>query len=78
MEEQMSQREVVFVDAMRSAFGRMGGTLRDVLPNNLAVIVIKGLLEKTKIAERGKVDCVMLGSAFGSVNTPNMSRWVTL
>jgi acetyl-CoA acetyltransferase family protein len=74
----MSQREVVFVDGMRSAFGRMGGTLRDVLPNNLAVIVIKGLLEKTKIAEKGKVDCVMLGSAFGSVNTPNMSRWVTL
>lgn len=74
----MSQREVVFVDGVRSAFGRMGGTLRDVLPNQLAVIIIKGLMEKTKIAEKAKVDCVMLGSAFGSVNTPNMSRWVTL
>lgn len=74
----MSQREVVFVDAMRSPFGRMGGLLRDVLPNPLAAIVIKGLLEKTKILERGKVDALMLGSAFGSVNTPNMSRWVTI
>ena len=74
----MSQREVVFVDAMRSAFGRMGGTLRDILPTHLATIVIKGLVEKTKITERGKVDCVMAGSAFGSVNTINMARWVTL
>ena len=73
----MAQREVVFVDGMRSAFGRMGGTIRDILPSHLAAIVMKGLIEKTKITERGKVDAVMLGSAFGSVNTPNMSRWVT-
>ncbi|MBN1374901.1 MAG: thiolase family protein [Dehalococcoidia bacterium] len=74
----MSQREVVIVDAMRSPFGRMGGSLRDVLPNPLAATVIKGLLAKTKILEKGKVDALMLGSAFGSVNTPNMSRWVTI
>ncbi|MCX6006995.1 MAG: hypothetical protein NTZ34_07000 [Chloroflexi bacterium] len=48
----MTQREVVIVDGMRSAFGRMGGTIRDVLPNQLAVIIIKGLMEKTMIAER--------------------------
>ena len=74
----MSQREVVFVDAMRSAFGRMGGTIRDILPTHLGALVIKGLVEKTKITERGKVDAVMCGSAFGSVNTLNMGRWTTL
>jgi len=74
----MAQREVVFVDGMRSAFGKMGGTIRDILPNQLGAIVMKGLIEKTKITERGKVDCVMAGSAFGSLNTLNMGRWVTL
>ena len=74
----MSQREVVIVDAMRSAFGKMGGTLRDILPNQLGAIIMKGLIEKTKITGRGKVDCVMAGSAFGSVNTMNVGRWVTI
>ena len=59
----MSNREVVFVEGMRTAFGRMGGTLRDFTAEQLAGIGIKGLVEKTKIKEKGKVDCVFLGSA---------------
>ena len=45
----MAEREVVFVDAVRTAFGRMGGSLRDIPASKLASIAIKGLLEKTKI-----------------------------
>ncbi len=48
----MSEREVVIVDAVRTAFGRMGGTLRDIFASKLAGIGIRGLLDKTGIQEK--------------------------
>jgi acetyl-CoA acetyltransferase family protein len=74
----MSKREVVFVDGVRTAFGRMGGTIRDVGASKLAAIGIKGLVEKTKIAERYKVDCVFLGSAAHCSLALNPARWALL
>ena len=74
----MSEREVVFVEAMRTAFGRMGGTLRDISAEELAGIGIKGLLEKTKIHEKAHVDCVFLGSAAGTSRAMNPARWAAL
>ncbi len=71
-------REVVFVDAVRTAFGRMGGTIRDIPMAKLASIAIKGLLEKTKIMEKGKVDTVMLGSAAHCSVALNPARWASL
>ena len=32
----MSERDVVFVDGVRTAFGRMGGTIRDIGASQLA------------------------------------------
>ena len=40
-------REVVFVDACRSPFGKMGGTLKSMAGSEIAAQVIRGLLEKT-------------------------------
>jgi len=74
----MSEREVVFVEAMRTAFGRMGGTLRDITAEELAGIGIKGLIEKTKIHEKAHVDCVMLGSAAHCSHAMNPARWALL
>ncbi len=74
----MSEREVVFVDGVRTAFGRMGGTIRDIGASRLAGIGIRGLLAKTKIAEKGKVDCVFLGSAAHCSLAFNPARWATL
>jgi len=74
----MSEREVVFVDGARTAFGRMGGTLRDFSAEQLAGIGIKGLLEKTKIMEKAKVDCVFLGSAAHCSRAMNPARWALL
>lgn len=48
----MSEREIVIVDAMRTTFGRMGGTLRDIFASKLAGIGIRGLLDKTGIPEK--------------------------
>ena len=74
----MSNREVVFVEAMRTAFGRMGGTLRDFSAELLAGIGVKGLLEKSKIQEKAKVDCVFLGSAAHCSRAMNPARWALL
>ena len=69
-------REVVFVDGVRTAFGRRGGALKTFLPVELGGLAVKGLLEKTKILEKSKVDCLMCGGAFGSVNTWAAARYV--
>ena len=74
----MTAREVVFVDGVRTAFGRMGGTLRELFASQLAGIGIRGLVEKTKITQKDKVDCVFLGTAVGCSHSPNPARWAVL
>ena len=61
----MAEREVVFVDGMRTAFGRMGGTIRDVLASDLAGLTVKALAEKTGIKEKAHVDTLFCGTALG-------------
>ena len=46
-------REVVFVDGMRTAFGTLGKTLRNILGEDLAGMTLKGLVERSKIVEKG-------------------------
>ena len=48
----MSNREVVFVDGVRTAFGTLGRTLRTLRWKNWAASPLKGLIEKTKISEK--------------------------
>ncbi len=74
----MVKKSVVFVEGMRTAFGRMGGTLRDFTAEELAGIGIKGLIEKTKIHEKAEVDCVFLGSAAHCSRAMNPARWALL
>ncbi len=74
----MIGKEVVIIDGVRTAFGRMGGTLRDFSTSRLAGIAIKGLLEKTKIMEKAHVDSVMLGSAAHCPEALNPARWAAL
>ncbi len=74
----MGQREVVFVDGVRTGFGRMGGSLKHLKASKLAGIGIKGLLDKTKIKEKAHVDCVFLGSATHCAQALNPARWAAL
>jgi len=74
----MNQREVVFVDSARTAFGRLGGTLKDIISSKLASIGIKGLIDRTKIIEKAKVDCVFLGSSLHCSTALNPARWAVL
>jgi len=74
----MAEREVVFVDGVRTAFGRMGGTIRDIFASQLGGIAIKGLVDKTKITEKAKVDSVFMGAAMGCSNSGNPARFAML
>lgn len=74
----MSEREILFVDGVRTAFGRLGGTLRDIIASKLASIGIRGLLEKTKISDKAFVDSVFLGSSLHCSTALNPARWAAL
>ncbi|MBC2717874.1 MAG: thiolase family protein [Desulfobacteraceae bacterium] len=74
----MTEREVVFVEGVRTPFGRMGGGLSDFVASELAGIGIKGLLSKTEVNDKAKVDSVFLGSATHCSKALNPARWATL
>ena len=71
-------REVVMVDGARTPFGRMAGDLKDIVSSKLGSIAIKGLVEKTGITEKGKVDSVILGTGFHCVTALAPARWATI
>ena len=56
------QREAVIVQALRTPVGKYGGVLRDVRPDDLGALIIKTLVEKTKI-DPSLIDDVMWGCA---------------
>ncbi|MDD5169447.1 MAG: thiolase family protein [Syntrophales bacterium] len=74
----MNKRDVVFVEGMRTAFGKIGGSLKDYTAEQLAGIGLKGLVEKTGICERARVDNVYMGMAFHPAQAINPSRWALL
>lgn len=71
-------REVVFVDGVRTAFGRRGGALKDFYPTDLSALAVRGLLEKTRILEKDKVDSLFCGSAFGDAQCLGPARFTVL
>ena len=72
-------REVVFVDGMRTPFGKMGGTIKGFASADLAAMTVKALVEKTAILEKGgKVDSVICGSAASCSKTWSPARYITM
>ena len=69
--------EVVIVSAVRTAGGRIGGTLKDVQPDDLAVTVIKAALERAGV-EPEAVDEVIIGQAKQSADAANLARVAAL
>jgi 3-oxoadipyl-CoA thiolase len=55
-------RTPVIVDGLRTPFGRYGGALKDVRPDDMAAHVIRALVERTGI-EPSAIDDVILGAA---------------
>jgi 3-oxoadipyl-CoA thiolase len=55
-------RSPVVVDGLRTPFGRYGGALREVRPDDMAAHVIRALLARTRV-DPALVDDVILGAA---------------
>ncbi|MDR1573152.1 MAG: acetyl-CoA C-acyltransferase, partial [Clostridiales Family XIII bacterium] len=65
--------DVVMVEACRTAVGRIGGTLKNVPPEELARVVIQGVLDRSGI-EPGEIDEVIFGHCRQSSDNPNIAR----
>jgi acetyl-CoA C-acetyltransferase len=70
-------KDVVIVDAVRTPVGNHGGVFRDVDAKALAITVIKGILERTKI-DPASVDEVIFGCIAQPSDAPNITRVAAL
>ena len=70
-------REVVIVEACRTAVGSFGGTIKDVMAEELARVVVQGILDRSKITPK-EIDEVVMGHCRQSSDNPNVARIVAL
>lgn len=66
-------REVVIAGAVRTPVGRIGGTLKDIPPQNLAALVMTEILKRTGV-ESSEVDEVVLGWSRQITEASNIAR----
>ena len=69
--------DVVIVSAVRTALGRLGGTLKDVQPEELARVVITAALERSGL-DPAAVDEVIFGQTKQSADAANLARVAAL
>jgi len=70
-------REVVIVDGVRTAIGRMGGSLANFRAEDLAALAIEGVVKKTKI-DPLEIEDVIMGIALSWHSAVNLCRWAAL
>lgn len=70
-------KDVVIVAAKRTAVGTLGGTIKNVKPEDLSAVVVKGILDEIKI-QTDSIDEVILGHCRQSSDNPNIARIVAL
>jgi len=72
-------QQVYIYDALRTPFGRLGGGLAGVRPDDLAATVITTLLERYPNLDQTKIDDVVFGNANGAgEENRNVARMATL
>lgn len=70
-------RNVVIIDGVRTAIGRMGGALKDVEVDHLSAHVMKEALKRSGVTG-DDVDEVVFGHAKQSSDAPNLARLAAL
>lgn len=73
----MEMRNVVIVDACRTAVGKMGGACRPLSALDMACAVIKGNLDRTGI-DPNEIDEVIMGQCRQTSDEPNIARVAAL
>ena len=70
-------KNAVIVDSVRTAVGRIGGSLKEIEVDFLAAKVIEEIVLRTGI-EKGEVDEVIFGQAKQSADSSNLARLASL
>lgn len=70
-------KNAVIIDSVRTAVGRMGGTLKDIEVDYIAAKVLDEIAVRNGI-EKKDVDEVILGQAKQSTDSPNLARLALL
>ncbi|MBU8878427.1 thiolase family protein [Bacillus sp. FJAT-29790] len=70
-------RNVVIVEGVRTAIGKMGGAIKDIEVDALSEVVMKEVLKRSGIAG-SEVDQVVWGHAKQSSDHPNLARLASL
>lgn len=70
-------REVVIVEAIRTAVGKLGGSLQNETADLIGANLLKALLERTKLAP-DLIDEIILGQAKQSADQSNVARCASL
>src|SRR4030067_2684498 len=72
-----NRKEVVIVDGVRTPLGILGGALKDLPAQKLGEIVIRELINRTKIDPK-LIDEVIFGCVSQSSDAPNIARVIAL
>lgn len=70
-------RDVVVVSAVRTAIGSIGGTLKNVQPEDILKVALQGAINKGGI-NKEIIDEVIAGQAKQSTDAPNIARLTSL
>jgi acetyl-CoA C-acetyltransferase len=70
-------RRAAIVSPIRTAVGKYLGALSNIAAGDLAALVLKALVERTKL-DPAKIDDVVLAQGYGSGEAPCIARWAAL
>ena len=70
-------REVVIVEAVRTAVGKFGGALTEIPAPDMAAIVVKEAIQRSQV-DPAMVDEVIMGQVLINGETPNIAREASL
>lgn len=70
-------KDVVIVSAVRTAVGKFGGSLKNILPEDLAKVTIKEAVKRAGI-QTENIDEVIFGQTKQSSDAPNLARVAAL
>ena len=66
--------DIVIVAAARTAVGKFGGALSNMSAGDLGAVVIKALMERTKV-DPARVDDVVFAQGYGNGEAPAIGHW---
>jgi acetyl-CoA C-acetyltransferase len=73
----MPETEIVIVDGVRTPQGVLGGAFRDQSAQKLGEVVVRALLERTRL-DKAAVEEVVFGCVGQSSDAPNIARVISL